>query len=139
MTNGSHEAKVFLDSVGLIALWNRTDQWHRAALEAYLRLGNEGAHWVCSEFVLLECGNAAARRPYRPSVLALRDQLARGNDLLSASAEEVEQAWSNYGKGHAAHAGIVDQVSFLLMERCGIREAFTNDAHFQAAGFEIMF
>lgn len=41
--------------------------------------------------------------------------------------------------GEAGQAGIVDQVSFLVMRRLGITEAFTNDRHFQAAGFVTLF
>lgn len=39
----------------------------------------------------------------------------------------------------AAQAGIVDHVSFLVMRRLGITEAFTNDRHFSAAGFITLF
>lgn len=36
-------------------------------------------------------------------------------------------------------AGIVDHVSFSVMRRLGITEAFTNDRHFAAAGFITLF
>ena len=36
-------------------------------------------------------------------------------------------------------AGIVDQVSFVVMRRLGLTRAFTNDWHFRAAGFETLF
>ncbi|HUP80150.1 MAG TPA: hypothetical protein VM260_16470 [Pirellula sp.] len=39
----------------------------------------------------------------------------------------------------ASQAGIVDQVSFIVMRRRGIIEAFTNDKHFEAAGFRVLF
>jgi predicted nucleic acid-binding protein len=39
----------------------------------------------------------------------------------------------------ASGAGIVDQVSFIIMRRLGITEAFTNDEHFRAAGFVTLF
>ena len=39
----------------------------------------------------------------------------------------------------AGQAGIVDQVSFVVMRRLGLDEAFTNDRHFQAAGFATWF
>ena len=35
---------VFLDTVGLIALWNRSDQWHAAAASAYQRLDPKATH-----------------------------------------------------------------------------------------------
>lgn len=42
-------------------------------------------------------------------------------------------------KGEAAQAGIVDHVSFVLMRRLGITEAFTHNGHFTAAGFTTLF
>ena len=50
-----------------------------------------------------------------------------------------EQAWVNYSRREAANAGIVDHVSFVVMRRIGITEAFTNDHHFKAAGFTTLF
>jgi predicted nucleic acid-binding protein len=41
--------------------------------------------------------------------------------------------------GSAGEAGIVDHLSFAIMRRLGITDAFTNDRHFAAAGFNILF
>ena len=35
--------------------------------------------------------------------------------------------------------GFVDLISFHVMRRLGLAEAFTNDRHFQAAGFVTLF
>jgi len=49
------------------------------------------------------------------------------------------QAWAAYERGEAGQAGIVDHVSFAVMRRLGLSEAFTNDKHFQATGFTVLF
>ena len=54
--------QVFLDTVGMIAVWDDTDQWHVAARAAYGALLGQGRRLVATSFVLCECGNAAARR-----------------------------------------------------------------------------
>ncbi|MCL4206841.1 MAG: hypothetical protein KJ000_30535 [Pirellulaceae bacterium] len=46
---------------------------------------------------------------------------------------------ARFGRGEAGQAGIVDHVSFQVMHRLGIVEAFTNDMHFAAAGFKTLF
>ena len=66
---------VFLDTVGLLALWDESDQWHPAAQGAFERLREERTSLLTTSFVLLECGNAAARRPYRQAVVRLRTRL----------------------------------------------------------------
>ena len=55
------------------------------------------------------------------------------------SNEDWLKAWAAYERGEAGQAGIVDQVSFHVMRRLGIAEAFTNDKHFGAAGFTVLF
>jgi predicted nucleic acid-binding protein len=130
---------VFLDTVGLLAVWDASDQWHAAADAAYQELLKQARPLVTTPFVLLECGNAAARRPYRTRVNVLRQSLVQEGLLIEPTAEEVEEAWAAYDRCDAAQAGIVDQVSFVVMRRLGLTEAFTNDRHFQAAGFTVLF
>ena len=72
---------VFADTVGLVALWNRSDQWHPAASAAFQGLDARHTRLVTTTYVLLECGNAAARRPYRSEVLTIRQNLRIAGDL----------------------------------------------------------
>jgi predicted nucleic acid-binding protein len=130
---------VFLDTVGLLAVWDVSDQWHAAADAAYQELLKQARPLVTTPFVLLECGNAAARRPYRPRVNALRQALIQAGLLVEPTPQEVEEAWAAYDRRDAAEAGIVDHVSFAVMRRLGLTEAFTNDSHFRAAGFTVLF
>ncbi len=131
--------EVFLDTVGLIAVWDDTDQWHEAAAGAYAALQHQGRRLVTTALVLYECGNAAARRSYRGDVCELRRALSQEGLLIEPSSVDIEEAWMAYERGEAAQAGIVDHVSFAITRRLRIAEAFTNDRHFQAAGFTTLF
>jgi len=130
---------VFLDTVGLVALWDEDDQWHSLARSAYARLVQERKPMVTTTFVLLECGNAAARRPYRLAVDRLCKQMHHEGTLIAPTVEDWDAGWLAYRGGPSSAAGIVDQVSFTVMRRLGLRQAFTNDRHFRAAGFELCF
>lgn len=130
---------VFLDTVGLLALWDVADQWHTDAEEAFASLVAERKSFISTTFIFLECGNAAARRPYRNQVNSLRQQMALRGELIVPTETDWENAWKAYQRNEAGQAGIVDQVSFIVMRRWGITEAFTNDRHFQAAGFRALF
>ena len=129
---------VFLDTVGLLALWDASDQWHSAAEAAFVNLGGEKA-LLTTSFVLLECANAAARRPYRHAVERLRQRMEASQMLVFPTDEDWRSAWSTYRQSDVGQPGIVDYVSFAVMHRLGIQQAFTNDRHFQDAGFETLF
>lgn len=128
-----------LDSVGLLAVWDETDQWHEEAARVYRRLIDEQVDLWTTTFILAECGNAAARRPYRGAVGRLHAQLAADGMLVVPTAEDWTEAWDAYRRGEAGAAGIVDQISFAVMRRLGVARAFTNDRHFRAAGMEPLF
>lgn len=130
---------VFLDTVGLLAVWDGSDQWHVAAQAAFQQLSAARANLLTTNFVLAECGNAAARRPYRQAVSRLRQQMESTNRLVIPTSEDWAIAWAAYDQGEASPAGIVDQVSFAVMRRLEINSAFTNDRHFRSAGFQILF
>lgn len=66
---------VFLDTVGLIATWDIRDQWHSVADVVYQQLLQQKRRLLTSPLVLWECGNTAARCPYRQRVNVLRQYL----------------------------------------------------------------
>jgi uncharacterized protein len=130
--------EVFLDTVGLLALWDSSDQWHEAAQRALAGLGPE-IRTVTTTFVLLECGNAAARRPYRHLVGQMRQTLEAGGKLIVPTETDWRAAWEAYARAGPGAAGIVDHTSFTVMRRLRITEVFGNDHHFRAAGFATLF
>ncbi len=129
--------RVFLDTVGLVAVLNKDDQYHLEATEVFASLGREQRGVVTTDFVLGEVGNLLARTKLRDDVLWLVNELNQddaaevvyvGKELFLAGAnlyqERSDKAW-----------GLVDCISFSVMKRLGIAEAFTADRHFHQAGF----
>jgi predicted nucleic acid-binding protein len=130
---------IYLDSVGLLALWDQRDQWHVAAKACLAARDPDTTRYVTTSYVLLECANHAARRVYRAEVVRMREELGMAGDLYDPLPEEVHSAWDDYARGIAGTASLVDLVSFAVMRRLGIAQAFTNDKHFAAAGFKVLF
>jgi predicted nucleic acid-binding protein len=130
---------VFLDTVGLIALWDQADQCHVHAESAFRQLESARRSYISTTFVLLECGNASSRRPYRSDVIRTKNALDDGNSLIEPTPLDWDIAWREYAQGHPGDPGIVDCISFAVMRRLGIQEVFSNDRHFEVAGFKILF
>jgi len=130
---------VFLDTVGLLALWNRRDQWHLKARQAFSELAASRCRLVTTSYVLMECGNAASRHPFRKLVVELREGLITGGNLLDPTQEEIDETWQSYAQGRVGQAGIVDHISFCVMRREAISHVFSCDNHFRDAGFKALF
>ena len=131
--------RVFLDTVGLIALWDVSDQWHSFAAAAFADLQETPFIAYTSLFVLLECANSASRRPYRPLLTQLRRDMENDGLLMIPSPQQIEIAWKSYDNSAPGGPGIVDLVSFQVMRQFQCTDAFSNDAHFRAAGFVTLF
>ena len=126
---------VLLDTVGLLAIWDESDQWSSAANEAFERLRQRPVRLITTTLVLYECGNAASRKPYRDEVCNLWNKLEKLGNLIHPTHIQLRSAWAVYARRQPGAAGIVDLVSFAVMREYGASEAFTNDAHFRAEGF----
>jgi predicted nucleic acid-binding protein len=80
-----------------------------------------------------------ARKPYRTRVDEIRREFIADGTLILPTGDDLDDAWNSYVRGEASQAGIVDHVSFVVMRRLGLTQAFTHDVHFRAAGFESLF
>ncbi len=130
---------VFLDTVGLLARWNASDQWCAAATASFSRIQASRRPLITTSYVLLECGNAASRRSFRREVARTRQALVQAGQAIEPTPGDIDRAWEAYERGVTGGPSIVDCVSFEVMRRLGLTEAFTNDQHFAEAGFRTMF
>lgn len=133
-------SEVFLDTAFALALANVNDLLHVRAVILADQLEAQAARLITSRPVLLEIGNSLAKLRYRsaatriltsleadPSVkiIALTDELY--HDALYLYSERSDKEW-----------GLVDCVSFIIMQDRGITEALTPDRHFEQAGFRAL-
>ena len=130
---------MFLDTVGIIAVFDERDQWHAAADSVYHRAIRQRRAFITTELVLAECANAASRKPYRHDIVFLRQSLARASKIAQVTTIELENAWDIYSSFRSGSASVVDITSFIVMRRLKITDSFTNDSHFKAAGFLTLF
>ena len=129
--------EVFVDSGAWIALSSERDTHRKAAVQEYRRLADMPAVFITTNLVVAESyalihrfgGHAAAVR-----FLQILGQSSRLQKVYSDPALEGE-AEAQLIRYADQDFSFVDAVSFAVMRRRGITEAFAFDHHFQIAGF----
>lgn len=131
---------VFLDTVGLIALLNRDDDYHQNARAVFTNIGQLKRNVVTTNLVLAELGNGLARTGLREDVVWLIRELHRDASATVVHTDQGQffEAVQLYLNRKGEGWGLVDCVSFVVMKRRGILDAFTADRHFPQAGFNCL-
>ena len=129
--------EVFLDTAYAIALSVESDEHHERAEELAEQLEAEATRLVTTRAVLLEIGNALSKKRYRKAALELLDALEQDPliEIVSLSEELYGQALELFRNRPDKNWGLVDCVSFVVMQERGLTEALTTDEHFEQAGF----
>ena len=129
--------KVFADTSGWLAVLVKSDALHEKAVEIYLRLLASNRDFVVHEAILLEIGNSLSNVKARNIAVKLKENIENSSriELISLSPELLEAGWELYAERTDKNWGIVDCISFVLMKRLNIGEAFSTDKHFEQAGF----
>ena len=125
--------KVFLDTSYAVALSARTDQNHERALKLAEELDESGAHFLTTRAVLLEIGNALAKVRYRDAAVRLLNALQNDPkvEITPASDELYQRALEVYRDRVDKEWGLIDCMSFVVMNDQGLTDALTADKHFQ--------
>ena len=124
---------VFADTFFYLALLRKNDPVHARALE----FAKRNQPIVTTEFILLELGNACARAEDHADFLALVEGMRASSRVrimpldtgllnrgLKRMAARADKDWS-----------LTDCISFIVMRDLHLREALTDDKHFEQAGF----
>lgn len=128
---------VFVDTVAWIALANTRDSLHRYAREIFEQLLVADTSFVTSEFVLVELGNALCSPEYRLRTALFIQSLRRSNsiEIVASGTELFDCGLKLFSDRPDKEWGLVDCTSFVIMTDRNITEAFTEDRHFEQAGF----
>src|SRR5437868_6794472 len=128
---------VFVDTLYVIALTNRRDQYHDRA--GRLAEEYESAQLITTDAVLLEIGNALARG-FKDAAIAVIERFLSADNLRIArlTPELFERAFDLYRSHRDKEWGLIDCVSFVVMRDEGVTDALTVDQHFIQAGFRAL-
>ncbi len=133
-------ADVFLDAAYAIALAAPSDQLHARAVALAEQLEADQTRLVTTQAVLLEIGNALSKQRHRAAAVQLLSslQVDPSVEVVVLSTELCAKAFDLYRGRPDKEWGLIDCVSFVVMETRGIAEALTADEHFEQAGFRAL-
>lgn len=131
---------VFVDTSAWLALVNRSDSFHFKAKETRDTLLKNKAKSFVTDFVIVEVANCLSRVPFRSSAIKLVNFIKTAEDieLVKIEQEIFDEAWNLYCSHQDKEWSFTDCTSIVVMNRNGIREAFSTDHHFEQAGFTIL-
>ncbi|MGO4880201.1 MAG: type II toxin-antitoxin system VapC family toxin [Bryobacteraceae bacterium] len=126
----------FVDTSFYIARVMPRDQWHAKAVKAV----RPGMSFVTSTLVINETISLLQARGLLSAAMAFLREARLSPDVLIVYPDAALQTegWDLFARWGGAGANAIDCVSFAIMRKMSIRKAFTFDAHFHAAGFEIL-
>ncbi len=128
---------IFVDTSGWIGLVVVSDSRHQETTQIYQSKYSEDCHFVTHQGVMLEVGNSCSSLRLRSAAIGLKNKLAKSNRVRIVELDDnlYEAGWKLYAGRSDKDWGIVDCISFIVMQKYGISEALTTDRHFQQAGF----
>jgi hypothetical protein len=129
--------EVFVDTAFVVALASRQDQYHAAATALVPRF-RSGTRMVTTRAVCLEIGNTLASELYRRKGIELLSGIAKDPrfEIVPLTEDLYAEGMTLFSERRDKEWSLTDCVSFLVMQRRGIRLALTADNHFRQAGFE---
>ena len=132
---------VFLDTSGWLAAANTRETLHAEAGAAYDELIQRGARLVTTNLVVAEMHILTVREQGPQAGCALLDAIyADPLYTVIASSRELEtEATDRWLRSYHNHRfSLADAVSFEVMRKERISEAFALDHHFEAAGYKLL-
>lgn len=131
--------KLFVDSSGWIALFDKSDEYHLHAAQALRSLRNQSILLLTSDYILDETlthllyaiGRHVALRFGQWALTTNHVEIARVDEEIWGSAWTMFQAYDD------KKWAFTDCTSFVLMQRYNLWRAFTFDHHFAQMGFQL--
>lgn len=130
--------KLFLDTVFIQAILNKNDQYHSQAFKLLPQVKKALEVWT-TEAVLMEVGNALSTFN-RQKVANFIKQCYQTKNMrvVNISSQLFHQGLTLYESRLDKNWGLVDCISFVVMEQQNLTDALTSDRHFIQAGFQAL-
>ncbi|MEO0517228.1 MAG: PIN domain-containing protein [Cyanobacteria bacterium P01_A01_bin.116] len=126
-----------MDTLFIVALANPRDQYHTLALN--LSQTYERYPLLMTDCVLLEVGNALARS-FKLQAAEIIEEFQHSKEvaIVPLTPALFKEGLDLYRRHQDKSWGLVDCISFVVMQESGADTALTFDQHFVQAGFKAL-
>jgi predicted nucleic acid-binding protein len=133
-------AELFLDASYAIALASTTDQHHDRAIESAQRIETEAERLITTRAVVLEIGNTLSKLRYRAAAGVLLDAIEQDPnvEIMPLSEGLYKEGLEIFRQHQDKEWGLIDCISFVVMNERNIIDSLTADDHFRQAGFQAL-
>jgi predicted nucleic acid-binding protein len=130
--------KLLADTSALLALFIRTDQYHRRTVQ-YLK-GHPTERFVVTDLILNEVVTRLRARAGPDQAALVGRELAKSRryELLFVDSDLLHGGFDKMLRFADKRLSLTDGVSFETIERLGLDGAFTFDRDFRDCGFAMM-
>lgn len=131
---------VFADTSAWLALINEADAYHSKAKTIRNKLLRSKKHFFITSYIIVEIANSLCKTHWRSHAVKLINSIQATEfiEIVEIDKDIHEKAWAMYTSRTDKEWSLTDCTSFVVMKKYGIRDAFTNDHHFEQAGYSIL-
>ena len=131
---------IYIDTGAFLARYLSHDQYHKQATPFWGQIYNDREFCSTSNFVLDETFTLLGRRSgYAFAAKRAKNIYASKLLTILRPTREDEIKAIEFFEKYAEHrVSFTDCISFVLMNREGIKRVFSFDTHFQRAGFTLL-
>lgn len=132
---------MFIDSSAYYALADASDRNHPAATAIFQRLTDVSCRLSTTNFVLAETYALLLSRLPRADAVRIFTayRQSMGTTIVRVRQKDEEAGWAIITHYADKEFSLVDAISFAVMDRLGISQAFAFDDHFRQYGrFEVL-
>ncbi len=131
---------VFIDTGYFIALEVVDDQHHESALHHWNGLLKNLPPLITTSYIFDEVITFFNSRNYHSKAIETGNSILSSRSIRFIHVDEhlFQEGWLYLKKHNDKSYSLTDCISFVIMNRHGIKTALTFDSHFVQAGFEIL-
>jgi predicted nucleic acid-binding protein len=130
---------LFADTSGWIALFDKSDKYHRPAAQMLQSLKGQNLFFLTSDYILDETLTHLLYTSGRQVAISFGRWIVTSSyvEITRVNEEIWTAAWKMFQAFHDKEWAFTDCTSFVLMQRRYLWQAFTFDHHFAQAGFQL--